>query len=277
MIVNFSESISGAKEGQPSKIGYSPCDKVLVAGADIKPGRFVCRKDSDVNCKVPSTAAEVLACIGVTLLSDTIPLGTDGEYASGKFIPVRAKSPGVWMVTIDAATKGGQVYVNYAGANAAGSVSAAFVSGENVALPGARFGSTQATPGGLVEVEYDLPASAPSFTGAIQRHIVAVVTITAGVPTVAAQAGLTVTDTATGQFKLTVAGAASVLPAGLPIVERATDSTVDALPIVCEVAVLAATEVTYSTLVQQAADQLFDVADATTLTIIYCPLLVTYA
>jgi hypothetical protein len=277
MITNFSESISGAKEGQPSRIGYSPCDKVLVAGEDVKPGRFVCRKDSDVNCKLPTTAAEVLACIGATLLSDTINLDSDGEYPSGKFIPVRAKAPGVWFVTIDAATKGGQVFVNYAGSNPKGSVSAAFVSGENVALPGARFGSTQATPGGLVEVEYDLPASAPSFTGALQRILVAVVTITAGVPTVAAQAGLSVVDTGTGQFQLLVAGAASVLPAGVPIVERATDSTTDALPILCEVAALAATGVTYSTIVQQAADQLFDVADATTLTIIYCPLLVTYA
>jgi hypothetical protein len=266
MITNFSESISGAKEGQPSRIGYSPCDKVLVAGEDVKPGRFVCRKDSDVNCKLPTTAAEVLACIGATLLSDTINLDSDGEYPSGKFIPVRAKAPGVWFVTIDAATKGGQVFVNYAGSNPKGSVSAAFVSGENVALPGARFGSTQATPGGLVEVEYDLPASAPSFTGALQRILVAVVTITAGVPTVAAQAGLSVVDTGTGQFQLRV-----------PIVERATDSTTDALPILCEVAALAATGVTYSTIVQQAADQLFDVADATTLTIIYCPLLVTYA
>jgi hypothetical protein len=275
-VIQYVESISGALEGQPSKLGYE-VRKARKGAAAIAPGRFVCRSSTDYDCKVPTTVAEVLACIGATVLSDTIPLNDDGNYASGKRIPIFSKAPGLWMVTIDAATEGGQVYVNYAGANPAGSVSAAFVSGENVALPGARFGSTQATPGGLAEVMFSCPVSAPSFGGAIQRHIVAVVTITAGVPTVAASSGLTVTDTGTGIFKLTVAGAASVLPAGQPILERATDSTVDALPMICEVAVLAATEITYGVLVQQAADQLFDIADLTTLSKVYVPLLVTYA
>jgi hypothetical protein len=276
VIIGISESISGAKEGQPALLGYE-CRKVRVGAADIKPGRFVCRSSTDVNCKVPTTVAEVLACIGATVLSDTIPLDSDGEYSSGTFLPIFSKSPGVWMVTIDACTEGGQVYVNYAGANAKGSVSAAFVSGENVALPGARFGSTQATPGGLAKVEFSLPASAPSLTGARTRFITAVVTVTGGTPAVAAEAGVTVTDTATGQFKLTVAGAASVLPAGMPIVERSTDTTTGGLGILLEVAVLAATEVTYSTIVQQSDDEDFDVADVPSGTIIYCPLLVTYA
>lgn len=285
MITNFSESISGAKEGQPSKIGYSPCDKVLVAGADIKPGRFVCRKDSDVNCKVPSTAAEVLACIGATLLSDTIPLDSDGEYASGKFIPVRAKSPGVWFVTIDAATKGGQVYVNYAGANPAGSVSAAFVSGENVALPGARFGSTQATPGGLVEVEYDLPGSAPALDGSQTRTFVAAVHYESSGTTWdfvggVQPSGVTITDVGVGVFRLTVAGASQVLPTGQPVLKLATPIAAGATGGVAKAAqviAIAATTIDIAIQSQQADDQLFDVLDLADNDIIYVGLQATYA
>lgn len=156
MIINISESIAGAREGQPAILG-DETRVSKVAGEAIKPGRLVCRKDSDVNCKLPTTAAEVLAGIGVTVLSDTIPL-TTGAYAAGLFIPIYAESRGVWVVTIDAATQGGQVFVNYAGANPKGSFSAAFVAGENVAVPGMRFGSTQATPGGLAYIIFDLPS-----------------------------------------------------------------------------------------------------------------------
>jgi hypothetical protein len=275
-VIQYVESISGALEGQPSKLGYE-VRKARKCVAALAPGRFVCRSTTDYDCKVPTTAAEVLASIGATVLADTIATSS-GNYPIGTRVPIFSKAPGLWMVTIDACVEGGQVYVNYAGANPKGSVSAAFVGGENVALPGARFGSTQATPGGLAEVMFSCPTSAPSLVGAQQRHIVAEVLVTAGTPTlVTAHGGLSITDTATGQFKLTVAGATSVLPAGQPILERATDSTTDALPMICEVAILAATEITYSVLVQQVADQLFDLADITTLSKIYVPLLVTYA
>jgi hypothetical protein len=284
MIVGISESISGAKEGQPSKLGYE-CRKVLQAGADIKPGRFVCRKDADSNCKAPTTMAEALACIGFTVLSDTIPLDSDGEYASGKFVPLFSKSPGVWAVTIDAATKGGQVYVNYAGSNPAGSVSAAFVSGENVALPGARFGSTQATPGGLAEIEFDLPGSAPALDGAQSRTVVAAVhyestgttwDFVGGVQ----PSGVTVTDVGVGVFRLTVAGAASVLPAGQPCLKLATPLVAGATGGVAksvQVIAIAATTIDFAVQSQQADDQLFDVLDLADNDIIYCPLFITYA
>ncbi len=161
MIINISESIAGAREGQPAILG-DETRVAKVAGEAIKPGRLVCRKDSDVNCKLPTTAAEALAGIGVTVLSDTIPLNGSSAYATGLFIPVYAESRGIWVVTIDAAVQGGQVYVNYAGANPKGSFSAAFVAGENVAMPGMRFGSTQATPGGLAQIIVDLPAGGGS-------------------------------------------------------------------------------------------------------------------
>lgn len=279
MIVNFVSSISGALEGQPALQGYE-VRKVLRAGEDVKPGRFVCRKDSDVNFKLPTTMAEALACIGATILADTIALDSDGEYPSGKNIPLFACTPGLWMVTIDAATKGGQVYVNYAGANPKGSVSAAFVSGENVALPGARFGSTQATPGGLVQVEFDLPASAPTFDGTIKRLLSCVVTYDgSGVPTlVSAPTGVTIVDTATGVFQLVVAGASAVLPMGSPVLLRATPDTTDTPLHAFEVEAIAATSVTYSHRVQQIdATPNADAADPANGDKIYVGLLVTYA
>jgi hypothetical protein len=277
-VIQYVESISGALEGQPSKLGYE-VRKARKAAAAIAPGRFVCRSSTDYDCKVPTTVAEVLASIGATVLADTIALNDDGNYASGKRIPIFSKAPGLWMVTIDAATEGGQVYVNYAGANPAGSVSAAFVSGENVALPGARFGSTQATPGGLVEVMFSCPTSAPALAGALTRTLAVIVTYDgSGVPTIGAQAGVTITDTATGVFKLTVAGAASVIPLGSPIKLKATPDSSDAPVSVFEVEVIAATEVTFShRVVQSDATPAGDAADPANGDKIYVGLLVTYA
>lgn len=276
--ITFSESISGAQAGQPSKLGYE-VRKARKAAAAIPPGVFVCRSTTDYDCKVPTTAAEVLACIGATVLADTIALNDDGNYAAGKRVPIFSKAPGLWVNTIDAAVEGGQVYVNYAGANQKGSVSAAFVSGENIALPGARFGSTQATPAGLVEIEYSCPVSAPSFTGAQQRNLGIVVTYDgSGVPTIAAQAGVSVVDTGTGVFQLVVAGAASVLPLGSPIKLKATPDSSDAPVSVFEVEAIAATSVTFShRVVQSDATPAGDAADPANGDKIYVGLLVTYA
>jgi hypothetical protein len=152
----YVESISGKLAGQKSRLGLEVLKSKTTAAA-LPPGVFVCRSSTDQDCKVPTTAAEVLAAIGVTMIAPTIAV-SGGNYPIATEIPVLAATPGVWVVTIDAAVQGGQVFVNYAGANQKGSVSAAFVAGENVALPGARFGSTQATPGGLVEIEYSLPS-----------------------------------------------------------------------------------------------------------------------
>jgi len=63
-----------------------------------------------------------------------------------------------WMVATTAAVKYGQVFVYFAGAVAKGKVGGTHVPGETAPLPGARFASTQATPGGLVAVEFDLPS-----------------------------------------------------------------------------------------------------------------------
>lgn len=278
-VINYTESIVGALEGQPARLG-NEVRVTKIAGEDIKPGRFVCRKDTDLNCKLPTTVAEVLACIGFTELGDTFPLDSDGEYASGKYIPVFQSIEGVWAVTIDAATQGGQVFVNYAGANPKGSVSAAFVSGENCALPGCVFETSQATPGGKVQIKLNRPAGSGNAAGvAGQRTLGIVVTYDgSGVPTIGATAGVSVVDTGTGVFQLVVAGAASVLPLGSPIKLKATPDSSDAPVSVFEVEAIAATSVTYSHRVVQAdATPAGDAADPANGDKIYVGLLVTYA
>ena len=278
MIIGFSESIVGAVEGQPFKLG-NETRTVKVAGEAIKPGRFVCRKDSDNNCKLPTTAAEALACIGFVTLGDTFVLNSSGEHAAGQFIPLFKSTEGVWAVTIDAATQGGQVYVNYAGSNPKGSVSAAFVSGENIALPNARFATTQATPGGLAAIEFSLPATSANTSGEQRRTLAIVVTYDgSGVPTIGATTGVSVVDTATGVFQLVVAGAASVTPLGSPILLRATPDTTDTPAHFFEVEAIAATSVTYSHRVLQAdGTPNGDAADPANGDKIYVGLLVTYA
>lgn len=284
MIIGFTESIVGALEGQPFRLGYE-CRETKVAAADIKPGRFVCRSSTDSNCKVPTTAAEALAVLGFTILGDTFPLDSDGEYASGTFVPLFTRTEGVWAVTIDAATQGGQVYVNYAGANPKGSVSAAFVSGENIALPGARFATTQATPGGLAAIKFYLPATGTRSDGAQSRTVVCAVhyestgttwDFVGGVQ----PSGVTIVDSGAGAFQLVVAGATEVLPVGQPVLKLATPLVAAATGGVAksaQVIAIAATSVTYAIQSQQADDQLFDVLDLVDNDIIYCALQITGA
>lgn len=277
-IVNILESVNGTMlEGASAFGAESELREPRTNAAVIKPGRLCTRDSHDRKVKLPTSAAEVRACRGVTELTDTQPLNSSGEYPVNTRLSVIRKGV-VWMLAVDAVVQGGDVYVYYGAGDTAlrGRVGGAFSSGQNVKLPGAKF-FTSGDAATMVAVEFDLPGESVSES-ATGRYMVAQVLITAGVPSlVAAISGLSITDTTTGTFKLTVAGATSVLPAGQPILERATDSTTDALPMICEVSVLAATEVTYVTLVQQAADQLFDVADLTTLSTIYVPLFVTYA
>lgn len=283
--IDFSESISGAKEGQPALLSGYECRKVRKGAADIKPGRFVCRSSSDVDCKVPTSVAEVLAAIGATILADTIPLDSDGEYASGLFLPIFARTEGLWMSVVDAATEGGQVYVYYAGSVAKGRVGGTFVSGENAALPGARFGSTQATPDGMVQVKFNLPAPVGRADGATTRIVTAAVhyestgttwDFVGGVQ----PSGVTLTDVGVGVFKLTAAGATQVLPVGQPVLKLATPLVAGATGGVAksvQVIAIDATSVTFAVQSQQADDQLFDVLDLTDNDIIYCALEITGA
>lgn len=276
--IDIRESVNGTMlEGASAFGAENELRETKTNAAVIKPGRLCTRDGSDRKVKLPTTAAEVRACRGVTELTDTQFLNSSGEYPVNTRLSVVRKGV-IWMYATTAAVQGADVYVYYGAGDTAlrGKVGGTFSSGQNARLPGAKF-FTSADADAMVAVEFDLPGDTSSESAA-GRYMVAEVLITAGVPSLStAIGGLSITDTAAGTFKLTVAGAASVLPAGQPILERATDSTVDALPMVCEVSVLAATEVTYVTLVQQAADQLFDVADLTTLSKVYVPLFVTYA
>lgn len=276
--IHVYDSVSGAVEGAPAQGSQSELRLTKTNAAVLAPGRFVTRDGHDRKCKVPTSVAEVLACQGIVELTDLQILSSNnsGNYPVNTRLSVVRKGV-IWMVAVTAATQGQPVYVYYGAGDATlrGKCGGSFSGGENQLLPGAKFATTQATPGSLVAVEVDLPGAAGANPEA-PRFVTAIVTYLSGVPTLTALAGVAVADTTTGKFTLTAAGATQVLPHGAPIVERATDSTTGALPVICEVGALAATAVTYSVLVQQADDQLFDVADPAEGTIFYVPLQIQY-
>lgn len=159
--VQIYDSVSGGVEGAPAYGAAAELRLTRFNAAAITPGRFVCRDADDRKVKVPTTAAEVRAALGVTELSETQILSSNntGDYPINTRLSVVRKGV-VWMLATTAAVQGNDVFVYYAGAVAKGKVGGSYVSGENVKLPGAKFWTTQATPAALVAVEIDLPAGA---------------------------------------------------------------------------------------------------------------------
>lgn len=167
-IINLNESISGALEGQPTNGCAAELRLVKTNDAAIAPGRVVCRDGNDRKVKVPTTAAEVLAAIGVTELQDTQILSSNnsGNYPANTRLSVVRKGV-IVMVTAAAAVQGQPVFVYYGSGDTTlrGKVTSAHIDGEAALLPGARFAASQATPGGLVAVEFDLPGDSGAAAG----------------------------------------------------------------------------------------------------------------
>ncbi len=81
----------------------------------LKFGRAVCRGTADRDVKLPTSAAEAAACIGVTLLSQSIESSATGDpqYPVGSDVPVLKKGR-VWVQVTEAVVAGSPVYVRYA-------------------------------------------------------------------------------------------------------------------------------------------------------------------
>lgn len=164
-IVNIYESNLGAVEGAPAEGSAAELRQTKRNDAALAPGRVVVRDGNDVKVKVPTTAAEVLNAIGVAELSDTQSL-TAGAYPANTRLSIVRKGV-IWMVAVTAAVQGAPVFVYYGAGDTTlrGKVGGSHVDGEASILPGARFASTQATPGSLVKVEFDLPGDAGAAAG----------------------------------------------------------------------------------------------------------------
>lgn len=283
--IDIRESVNGTMlEGASAFGAENELRETKTNDAVIKPGRLCTRDGSDRKVKLPTTVAEVLACRGVTELTDTQFLNSSGEYPVNTRLSVIRKGV-VWMVAETAATQGGDVFVYYGSGDTTlrGKVGGTFSSGQNAKLPGAKFFTTQATPGGMVAVEFDLPGDALHQPETV-RNVVAAVhyestgttwDFVGGVQ----PSGVTITDAGVGVFRLTVAGASQVLPAGQPIMKLATPLTAGATGGVAkaiQVIAIAATSIDFAVQSQQADDQLFDVLDLADNDIIYCPLQITY-
>lgn len=129
-----------------------------LADADVDHGLFVCVGSDDNHAAVPTSAAEVLTCLG--LVRNNVALADQGaggeKYAAEDSLPIVYE--GLMFVTSeDAVVQGEQVFVRFATGTGTvlGSVRSDDDTATAAALPGARF-ATSGT--GLVKVRINLPS-----------------------------------------------------------------------------------------------------------------------
>lgn len=284
--VQIYDSVSGAQEGSPAQGSAAELRLTRTNDAALAPGRFVTRDGHDRKVKVPTSVAEVLACSGIAELSvsQILSSNTSGNYPINTRLSVVRKGV-IWMVAVTAATQGQDVFVYYGTGDTAlrGKCGGSFSSGENYKLPGAKFATTQATPGSLVAVEVDLPSGSAENAPGVQNIAFAVHYESTGTTWDfvggVQPSGVTITDTGVGTFRLTVAGATQVLPLGQPVLKLATPLAAGATGGVAkavQVIAIAATTIEFAVQSQQADDQLFDVLDLADNDIVYGALQVTY-
>ena len=159
-VVTLNETINGALEGQIAQASEVEMRVVRLNDAVIAPGRVVTRDGNDRKVKVPTSVGEVQEAVGCVELRDMMILSSNnsGSYPIGSRLSVVRKGV-ISMTAVTAATQGKPVFVYYGTGDTTlrGKVSGTFDDGENALLPGARFATSQATPGSQVAVEFDLP------------------------------------------------------------------------------------------------------------------------
>lgn len=160
---DIAESISTTPAaGQPAE-AVRDLRSGRVAEVKIAPGLAILAGSSPTQAKLPTTAAEVAKCLGVTVL---MPLKGEGslDYAVGESILYLEKGE-IWVAVEGAVSDGSDVYVRFADngtltqkgafrgddSNPGGGATAA-------KLPGCRFTSTT-TGAGFAKVRLNLPAT----------------------------------------------------------------------------------------------------------------------
>lgn len=130
-----------------------------IAEVTIPAGRLVVPGTADHQLKLPTSAAEVLKARGVSVL---MPLKSESgtDFAINDAV-LFLEDGEIWVFVEAAVTDGDQALARHT-ANGGNTVLGRFRgtadTGASV-VPGARFTSTQATPGGLAKLKIDLPAT----------------------------------------------------------------------------------------------------------------------
>lgn len=156
---DFAESISTTQyEGMPAE----PVSKLRagrVAEVVVPAGRLVVPGTGAHQAKLPTSAAEVLKALGVSVL---MPLKseTSTDFAIGEAV-LYLQTDEIWVVVEAAVTDGQQALARHT-ANGGNTVLGRFRgdadTGASV-VPGCRFTSSQPTPGGLAKLRLNLPAT----------------------------------------------------------------------------------------------------------------------
>ncbi len=157
---DVAESISTTHfEGSPAS-AVRELRSGRVAEVALPAGRLIVPGTAETQAKLPTSAAEVLKALGITVL---MPLKSETSTDFAIKEPVLYLQEGeIWVVVEAAVTDGQQALCRHAvngGNNVLGRFRGDADTGAAV-VPAARFTSTQATPGGLAKLKINLPATA---------------------------------------------------------------------------------------------------------------------
>ncbi len=131
----------------------------VALNATIAPGLLAIwfAGDNDAGIRAPTLTGQVTGAnvVGITKYDDSAP---NNPYAIGDSVPV-VKKGRVWVNVEEAVTPASPVFVRFAAGSfpTLGAFRASADTATAVALPSAKFINSQATIGGLVQVEVNFP------------------------------------------------------------------------------------------------------------------------
>lgn len=135
-----------------------------VAEVAIPAGRLVVPGTAEHQLKLPTSAAEVLKARGVSVLmplkGEPTTANPNNDFAINEAV-LFLEDGEIWVFVEAAVTDGDQALARHT-ANGGNTVLGRFRGNADTGasvVPGARFTSTQATPGGLAKLKIDLPAT----------------------------------------------------------------------------------------------------------------------
>jgi hypothetical protein len=156
----LADVLAGRHGAVASEYGPTAFLGAKVAKVAIAFGLFVHYKVSDGSpfCNLPAVTGDVTAGrgLGFAIFDPAREPNAALGYAAGDTVSIIRKGH-IWLAVEDSAVEGASVFVRFDGTGTAGAIRSDADTSHAVALPGAVFRSTQATAGGLVLVELNMP------------------------------------------------------------------------------------------------------------------------
>ncbi len=111
---SYSDAMVAGRAGMLADNGPKDVVSKINPAVAIKFGRAVCKGSADRDVKLPTTAAEAAACIGISLVNLSMECSASGDpqYPIGSDVSVLRKGR-VWVVVTEAVVAGNDVFVRF--------------------------------------------------------------------------------------------------------------------------------------------------------------------